>query len=396
MNEGGATHGADRRRDLRRARLITASSVFTAVMVILLSPGIDLIHAYVNGRPLWMPITSLLLFAAVAAATVSPLLARLRGHGDPGGRRYLVIVVLACAGAGAIRVESHAMLALASWWAVMFHLYRDRWRRDVGTLWVVLLPWIAWPFLYRETPVEAFPVIWLMAVVYGGLLSLGFVVTFWLWDILREAVSARETKARLAVSEERLRFSRDLQDLLGQDLSLLATRAARAARAVSHAPGLAKDEAAEVHALARDALRRVRSAVSGYRELDLAEEVRSVTAVLAADGTRATVTGLADLDPSPAEASLAAWVVREGGTNVVRHSDATRCRIAFSRDPDTGGVVVEVTNDRAGAGTGEGPVSGGGLLDRVRREGGTLSSARTEGGGFLLRANLPPDTEETR
>ncbi|MFL1378963.1 MULTISPECIES: sensor histidine kinase [unclassified Nocardiopsis] len=398
---------AAQRRPLRTARLMTAYTVFVTPVIVLMWPAVEMLQTRAHGNPVWPQVVSLVLLTASCAAMGPLLAARIRGDAAPAPYLYAASALLAWAGALVLRVDLYMVASLAIWLSVMLHLHRDRrWSAALAAL-TAVIPWIAWPFLYPYASAGMFAAVWLGGVLMCVLFYFGCAVSFRLWDIIREAFAAQEAKARLAVAEERLRFTRDLQDLLGQDLSVLAARAAQAERDVSADPEEARAGAAEVHALARDTLRRVRAAVSGYRELDLAEEVRSVTAALEADGTRTTVAGLDGLDPSPAEASLAAWAVREGGAHVLRHSDATRCRISFSRDPGTGRAVVEVANDRARPGADAEPGVAGGLAERVRREGGTLSAARTEDGGFLLRVHLPagtpfsspsssPDAEETR
>ncbi|WP_262391673.1 hypothetical protein [Nocardiopsis sp. CNR-923] len=128
----------------------------------------------------------------------------------------------------------------------------------------------------------------------------------------------------------------------------------------------------------------------------LADEVESATALLRADRTEAVVTGLDGLDLPRDTQTLAAWVVRESASNVLRHSDATRCRIGFTStvDPGTGTetLVVEVANDRAGGASRDRTAFGNGLSglsERVAAGGGALSAARTGDGGFLVRAVLP-------
>ena len=403
VNQETASPSAAQRRHLRTARRMTTYTVFVTPVIVVLWPVIEFVQTRVHGNPGWPEAVSLVLLTGSSVCMGPLLVDRMRGEAAPDPRLYVASVLLAWSGALFLRVEVYMVSALGAWLSVMLHLHRDGRRSALLGLLTALVPWIAWPFLYPNSHAGVFAVFWAGGVLMWALFYLGCTVSFRLWDIVRDAFAAQEAKARLAVAEERLRFTRDLQDLLGQDLSVLATRAARAERNVSRAPEEARAEAAEVHALARDALRRVRAAVSGYRELDLAEEVRSVTAALEADGTRTTVTGLGGLDPSPAEASLAAWVVREVGTDVLRRSGATRCRIAFSRDPGTGRAVVEVSDDRARRGGETGPAGvTDGLADRVGREGGTLEAVRTEDGGHLLRVHLPvgatpsSEAEETR
>ncbi|MFC3519494.1 sensor histidine kinase [Streptomonospora nanhaiensis] len=234
-------------------------------------------------------------------------------------------------------------------------------------------------------------------IVWGVMLASNAAIIV-LWDIVTEAHAARDAQARLAVSEERLRFSRDMHDLLGHSLSALAVKSELAARLAERDPQRAASEMTAVQHLARDALREVRAAVSGYREVDLAAEAASVQAVLTAAGVRCTVTG-ADLDLPSAQRAVASWVVREGTTNVLRHSSARSCSVVLRRGADT--LVVEVHNDgvpngaNQGANRGQGgsaPEYGNGLsglTERVAAAGGALTATHTGGGGFLLRAVLP-------
>ena len=84
---------------------------------------------------------------------------------------------------------------------------------------------------------------------------------------------AREQIARLAVGEERLRFARDLHDLLGHSLSVIALKSELAGRLIKNTPGLAAHEIEDIEKVARDALREVREAVTGYRQPTLAAEL---------------------------------------------------------------------------------------------------------------------------
>lgn len=208
----------------------------------------------------------------------------------------------------------------------------------------------------------------------------------WLWQVVRAAEEGREARARLAVTEERLRFARDLHDLVGHRLSAIAVKSELAGKLAAVADARAAGEIAEVRRLARESLRDIRAAVRGYRTLDLAAELRSVRAVLEADGVRC------ELDMPPADlpedlGTLLAWVVREGTTNVLRHSAATRCAIGLTvRD---GQVVLTMSNDGAGRGEGK-PGSGlAGLAERVAALGGVLRAGPGEEGEFLLTATVP-------
>ena len=81
------------------------------------------------------------------------------------------------------------------------------------------------------------------------------------------------------------------------------------------------------------------------------------------------------------------WVVREATTNVIRHSGAKRCRIAFSRDADH--VRVDVVND--GWRVPQTPAGNGlrGLAERLAAVGGEVEATAQPDGGFRLCATVP-------
>ena len=204
--------------------------------------------------------------------------------------------------------------------------------------------------------------------------------------------------ARLAVAEERLRFSRDLHDILGHSLTVITVKAELAGRLLELDPARAAAEVADVERLSRNALADVRGAVAGYRDLTLPAEIASARTALEAAGIDAVLPTA--VDDVPAERrQLFGWAVREGVTNVVRHSAARRCRVSLTPD------AVEVADDGAGAGAPPGgspaggsvgvgaPAHGGhglaGLAERTSAAGGRLVVGRAPEGGFLLRVQVP-------
>ncbi|GAA0912430.1 sensor histidine kinase [Nonomuraea longicatena] len=206
----------------------------------------------------------------------------------------------------------------------------------------------------------------------------------WLWRVIREAHESKEAKARLAVAEERLRFARDLHDLLGHSLSVIALKSELSAKLATKDRERAAGEMGQVRELAEAALTEVEAAVEGYRALDLQLELDRVRAVLEAAGTRCTFQVSAD-DLPEATRTLLAWVVREGATNVLKHSTAGRCDITV------GGGVLEMRNNgvrtpRRSQGDGSGLR---GLAERLTSAGGSFSATFVGSDEFLLRAEVP-------
>lgn len=160
--------------------------------------------------------------------------------------------------------------------------------------------------------------------------------------------AARETEARLAVTEERLRFSRDVHDVVGHALSAVAVKSELAAELTRRGhDDKAAAEMLAVRELAQDALRQTRALVTGYRAADLATEMSGARSLLASAGVSARVVGEPGDLPEPVQDVLA-WVVRESATNIVRHSTARTAVIDLTAD--AAAAVLRITNDGAGAG----------------------------------------------
>ena len=197
---------------------------------------------------------------------------------------------------------------------------------------------------------------------------------------------AREEIARLAVSEERLRFARDLHDLLGHSLSVVVLKAELAGRLATTAPERAVDEMADVERVAREALREVRDAVAGYRQPSLDQELEGARQMLQAAGVLARFEPTSGPLPAGLDATLA-WALREGVTNIVRHSRAGHAEVLLSRAG--GQVSLQLLDDGDGCDGCE-PGNGlRGLRERVEARGGTLESGARVEGGFRLAVALP-------
>jgi two-component system sensor histidine kinase DesK len=206
----------------------------------------------------------------------------------------------------------------------------------------------------------------------------------------RELLDARAEVARLAVADERVRFARDLHDLLGHSLSVIALKAQLAGRRLPHDAEAAAAEVADIEKVTRDALREVREAVSGYRRPVLDAELAGARTALDAAGIATTIDRPEVELPSEVEAVLA-WTVREAATNVIRHSGARNSAIRVV--PALDQASVEVLDDGPGPGNGKGGSTGTGLAgleERLRAAGGHLEAGpRDDGPGFRVRAVVP-------
>ncbi|HWE64973.1 MAG TPA: sensor histidine kinase [Chloroflexota bacterium] len=210
----------------------------------------------------------------------------------------------------------------------------------------------------------------------------------WLVATIRELRAAREEVARLAVTEERLRFARELHDLLGHSLSLIALKSELAGHLSAVAPERAAHEMRDVESVARTALQEVRSAVAGYRQPTLASELRAAQEILTAAGISYACEGESGTLPPAVEAALS-WVVREGVTNVIRHSRARRCTIRLTRDARYAGVSV--IDDGCGAASAAVPLAAMGIAGSGLT--GLAERVAAIGGRCELGAAAPGDGE---
>lgn len=142
--------------------------------------------------------------------------------------------------------------------------------------------------------------------------------------------AAQSEVARLAVVEERARFSRDMHDVLGHSLTVVTVKSELARRLVSIDPGRAEEEIADVERLTRAALADLRAAVAGYRGMDLSTELAVAQASLAAADIEAHLPENAEV-AAPELREVFGWVLREGVTNVIRHSGARNCWVELTR-----------------------------------------------------------------
>ncbi|MFI9407127.1 sensor histidine kinase [Nocardia sp. NPDC052316] len=158
---------------------------------------------------------------------------------------------------------------------------------------------------------------------FGGFVLGTTLLTVWGLRVVEELDRAKGVEAELQVAEERLRFARDLHDIVGRGFSAIAVKSELAA--VLSRSGKADRAAAEmdeVKTLAVESMGQMRELVRGYRGIDLMTEVAGARSLLSAVGCRLVVQG----DPANVPArfhEVAAWVVREGTTNIVEHSAAT-------------------------------------------------------------------------
>ena len=379
LSAGVAVPGdGDRGRSVARGRL---RWIFAAIWLVYLVPVLQEAVRRPNGLERAVGIGAVLAFSGLYVWSFMQLRRwRQRGWGVPRAWRVTVLglsVALFAIAAVTVGMQSLAMLVFVAVQSV-FVLPRRAGLVGAATCVVVAAALAQLPGWSPMADV-AFSVALASIAMWGvtGMLQRNV-----------ELAQAQATIAELAVQNERTRFARDLHDILGHSLTVLTVKAELAGRLVSLDAERAEREINEVETLARQALADVRTAVAGYREVSLPGELASARAALEAAGVSAQLPGYlaGSVDEIPPERrEVLAWAVREGVTNVVRHSGARHAWVRLTKDG------VEIADDGVGPsdpGASVEPAASHGLVglrERAAAAGASVVVARREGGGFVLR-----------
>jgi len=387
VTDGMGQDDAD--RPVRRARAAALLALTPAPLTTAIMPGIGL------GRET-DPMRLILAAVGIAAVVIMQSVALYRSLGRPrfqdgGAARRPSWTELAFGLAVLASIPLVAPLAIDRW---------DSWAWLGGSVAGSL------PLLFRRAPVLIAGWVALLVVVlvvgirvgdplgYGlTAVSIGVTVAFMcglplaLWRVVGDLRAGREAQARLAVAEERLRFARDIHDVVGHTLSVIALKAELVERLQQVDPVRSGTEAGELRRLTADALVQLRSTVDGYRGVDLEQQLASVRDALDTAGIAHRVE-LAARPPNAALSRLLAIALREATTNVLRHAGATDCVITLVRAGDS--LRLRVDNDvapqvepsiRAGTGL-------AGLRERFAEVGGEIRAGRA-GDRFVFEALVP-------
>jgi two-component system, NarL family, sensor histidine kinase DesK len=264
-----------------------------------------------------------------------------------------------------------------------------------GSVLLLVPGWTAWALFGATTAsMLAAGVLWgldaySVAYLTVATMDIGLVVfgLSRLSQFIRYAHATRAQLAQLAIISERMRFARDLHDLLGYSLSAITLKAELTRRLVGSQPARARDELAEMLDISRQALADMRSVARGYRNISLAKEGSSVSPLLSAAGIDAQVEiSCGALDEKVD--TVMATVLREAVTNILRHSTAQTCTIEAGQADDV--IRLRVVNDGVPHSV---PCGSRGGLDnmaqRLEAVGGRLIAGVRPDGRFDLLAEAP-------
>jgi two-component system sensor histidine kinase DesK len=364
---------------------VLAPRLATALVVVVFScfGAIALLHIVYVSRSFW-PVVRAAAYLAGLLGLQLAYISRPRGPQPRPPAAYLAL------GAQAALVYLPVLEFGQSWVGMPGFL--------AGSVLLLLPPHLAWSaftlivasmgVIQADLTGETVDIAYLMvSTVVTGLITYGLTT---LSRLIIELHAARTEHARMAVAEERLRFARDLHDLLGYSLSAITLKTELTHRLVLTQPAKAQQELSEVLDISRRALTDVRSVASGYRELSLETEAQSARSVLA----DAEVEVYMDLDYGelPVQVrTVLATVLREGVTNVLRHSKAEQCEITVRQS--AGQVRMDIRNDGVPDTPPEPAELGGSgirnLSARVAALGGRLVGSIGPDGWFGLQARVP-------
>jgi two-component system sensor histidine kinase DesK len=291
-----------------------------------------------------------LIVASFAIAAIAIALAQVGGS-------WTVIAVYGAGLAGAVRPARHAVITIAAIAATV----------------------AATGFLLNQ------PLLWwvpgLVLIVMTGF---GTISRETLYDRNRALLAAQEEVRRLAGTAERERITRDLHDVVGRTLTLVALKADLAEKLIARDQAASAAEMRSIAAAAREGVAEVRNALSGITDGSLGREAAASREALAAAGVEVTVRG----DPEAVDAdagAVLAMTLREAVTNVIRHARATRCVVEIKAEAAT--ARLSVTDDGGGGSFTEG-LGLSGMRQRLAAAGGSLFVGPAEPGTRLV-ATVP-------
>ena len=231
------------------------------------------------------------------------------------------------------------------------------------------------------------PYFWMPALVFTALIGSVIVQQMRGKRLNQALLMAQDEVAHMAQIAERERIARDLHDILGHTLSVIVLKSELASRLSSTEPARAADEIRDVERIARDALAQVRAAVRGYRSAGIVSELKSARETLETAGIQVETQIETQIDApalSPVQEGVIALALREAVTNVVRHAQATFCRLTLRRNGPYCELEIQ-DNGRGGAvEEGSGLI---GMRERVETLGGALERDGSQ--GTLLRIRVP-------
>lgn len=207
-------------------------------------------------------------------------------------------------------------------------------------------------------------------------------------ELEQELDQANEQIRQLVKREERVRIARDLHDTLGHTLSLITLQSQLVQRLVEQQPDRAKQEAKGIEQTSRNALRQVRELVTNMRAIPISEALDHIKQILEAANIELEVKVLPEVSElSPVQQNIISMCLKEAGTNIVKHSQATKCKV--EQLMSKGYLYISVQDNGIGMHRNEGIGNGiRGMEERLSLIDGQLSIASSDE-GTTLKITIP-------
>lgn len=344
-----------------------------------------------------------LLLAVIVASAVQIRFCWFLRVPTPPRTAWIVALIAPAAlawGLGFLQPQSSLLAAIPLWLAAsLLTCFVQKSRRGRSWLLLALAAVVAlapvavhWPEGLSAPASSVESNLWL-AAVYSAAMPFMLRASLWWWGVVTRLDESRRVAADLAVAQERLRFAADLHDIQGHHLQVIALKSELAERMQGLDPAAASAQIHEIRVIAKQALEETRSLVAGLREVALEDELENAREVLSLAGAECTL----HLEASPTDPRVQralALTVREGTTNILRHSNASRAAISLRHAG--GDCVLELTNNGV---TGSGSMTAAGtglagLRSRVEELGGSLRH-ELRGDEFCLSVSVPAHAGNT-
>ncbi len=246
---------------------------------------------------------------------------------------------------------------------------------NLQAIWIVVLAWW-WQF----PPI--FSVAFYLLSVLGGHANYLF---FTHLNTQRQMLMTQEELEYVSRERERERIARDLHDILGHTLSVIALKADLADKLITaKRADKAQSELSDIAEAARTALADVRQTMTGYRSGNLRSEVLSAKRSLEAADIEASLPDNLPKRISREVENVLSLIIREAVTNVIRHSRASLCTINLFNKARCWHLIVE---DNGIGWKGEHGNGLTGMSERVSVMGGKLM-IKSESSGTRLHATV--------
>lgn len=229
------------------------------------------------------------------------------------------------------------------------------------------------------------PYFYLPAIIISILIGLVNIYEAELKNKNKQLRISQDELRKAAATAERERIARDLHDVIGHTFSLINVKAQLAQKLIHKDPDKAQQEIKELEQISRSAMAEVRQTVSNYHEKDMASEISKAKILAQSADIRLTCQADALPKEGPLNSALA-FVIRELMTNIIKHSNASQCRIEYQKNHGTHHLTISDNGKLAGTSIKQGNGLRG-IKERVEALRGNTNLSTDK--GFCFSVEIP-------